>query len=242
MSGHTDPPQLAPAEIRSILEQTLADLRLSRGERRALTALFEPYIEQPHVLATARHHAFAIARDRLRGSDNALVLDWLEEVTKALVHAENPRSTAPVMEAHFSPGDACVRRLISLCGSTRRCADVCVFTITDDRLAEALLAAHHRGVRVRVIADDEKSYDPGSDVFDLAKAGIAVRIDQSAHHMHHKFAIFDGALLASGSYNWTRSAANYNEENLVVSDDPRLLSPFQRRFDELWENFGSPSG
>ena len=41
----------------------------------------------------------------------------------------------------------------------------------------------------------------------LAELGVAVRIDRSEHHMHHKFALFDDAILATGSYNWTRSAA-----------------------------------
>ena len=44
----------------------------------------------------------------------------------------------------------------------------------------------------------------------------------------------DGATLLTGSYNWTRSAAAENHENLVVSDDVRLVSPFVATFERLW--------
>ena len=53
-------------------------------------------------------------------------------------------------------------------------------------------------------------------------------------HMHHKFAIFDGDLLLNGSFNWTRSASELNEENLIITPDPVLVRAFAGRFEELW--------
>jgi phosphatidylserine/phosphatidylglycerophosphate/cardiolipin synthase-like enzyme len=53
--------------------------------------------------------------------------------------------------------------------------------------------------------------------------------------MHHKFAIFDGARLINGSYNWTRSACDYNEENVILSNDPSLVRRFADEFDTLWK-------
>ena len=55
---------------------------------------------------------------------------------------------------------------------------------------------------------------------------MAVRVDRSPYHMHHKFAILDAATLLTGSYNWTRGAARDNEENLIVTDEPRIVNPF----------------
>ncbi|WP_052374682.1 phospholipase D-like domain-containing protein [Chondromyces apiculatus] len=144
------------------------------------------------------------------------------------------RAEAHVAEVAFSPGEACLEMIRSRLEGARRTLDVCVFTITDDRIAEAILDAHRRGVAVRVITDNDKSLDEGSDVGRLARAGIAVRMDRTEYHMHHKFAVFDGRFVLTGSYNWTRSAAKYNEENLVVSGDPRLVTPFAREFEALW--------
>ncbi len=143
------------------------------------------------------------------------------------------------VDVHFSPGDECfqaIRRQLEMC---QRSADICVFTITDDRISGAIADAHRRGVRVRIITDNDKTHDEGSDIRRLAGGGIEVREDQSEFHMHHKFAVFDGKVMLTGSYNWTRGAARNNEENLVVSNDPRLVGPFDREFNALWTRLGS---
>ena len=143
-------------------------------------------------------------------------------------------------EAHFSPGDSCRHRIVSLLDGSRRNADICVFTITDNLITDALLRAHERLVRLRIISDNDKALNRGSDIDELVRAGLEVRLDLSEHHMHHKYALFDGALLVTGSYNWTRSAAAHNEENIVVSDDPRLLTSFNVAFEQLWRDLAVP--
>jgi cardiolipin hydrolase len=146
-------------------------------------------------------------------------------------------SGEPFVEAHFSPGEGCVRRIRGLLEGARRTAHICVFTITDDRIAEAIHAAHKRGVVVRIVTDDEKARDVGSDVIVMARGGIPVLVDDSPYHMHHKFAIFDGDTMLTGSYNWTRGAAQNNEENLIITNDRRLLAAFKGEFERLWIKF-----
>jgi mitochondrial cardiolipin hydrolase len=138
--------------------------------------------------------------------------------------------------AFFSPGDDCLNEINRLLRTCQRQCDICVFTITDDRISEHILRAHQRGVLVRIITDDSKIGDPGSDILRLKQAGIAVMVDVTPAHMHHKFAIFDGTTLLNGSYNWTRSASKENEENIVVSEDAALIAEFQWQFDQLWKS------
>ena len=139
--------------------------------------------------------------------------------------------------AHFSPGEDCLRKIRELCRQARETVDICVYTISDDRLSEEIVACHRRGVTVRVISDNEKQHDEGSDIQHLIAQGVPLRIDDSPYHMHHKFALFDGRLLLNGSFNWTRSASTSNEENLLVIDHPQLVSSYAREFDELWARF-----
>ena len=69
----------------------------------------------------------------------------------------------------------------------------------------------------------------------LRAAGVPVRVDRTDAHMHHKFAVFDRELLLTGSYNWTRSAANQNYENIIVTDDARLATTFANVFEQYWD-------
>jgi hypothetical protein len=146
-----------------------------------------------------------------------------------------------VAEVHWSPGDACYEAILRELERADRTIDVCVFTITDDRLARALLEVHRRGVRLRVLTDNDKAEDEGSDVARLERAGVPVRVDRTEYHMHHKFAVFDGRRAITGSYNWTRGAARNNEEHIVVTDDPRLVKELGRGFETLWERLAPAS-
>ena len=225
---------MKPDEIDGILAATLEDERVSRGEKHALKELLLDGALNDEQLAFVRHRAFALAKERVGTGQQ--VREWLEDVVKILT----PRPEAPALraEVQFSPGPGCLNAITRCLEEAQKSVDICVFTVTDDRLAAAILDAHRRGVAVRLLTDDDKSFDRGSDIERLEAAGVPVRTDRSEHHMHHKFALFDRALLITGSYNWTRSAARHNRENLLVSDDPRLVAPYLRRFDEDWDGLG----
>jgi cardiolipin hydrolase len=219
-------------ELREILARTLDDGRLSRGERKALRAVAEEGTKRER--RTLRRVAFDLAREAAPDPRSEALVTWLEEVLGAL----RPERTAGTMlEVEISPGDACRQRITGLIDAATETVDVCVYTITDDRISRRLLAAHARGVRVRIVTDDDKSDDLGSDIERIRTAGVPVRFDDSPHQMHHKFAIFDGRTALTGSYNWTRTAAEHNQENLVVSDDPRLVRVLDEEFDRLWARF-----
>ena len=218
------------------LRDSLVDLKLSNEERDELRQLGTDL--GPDQVRYLRNRAFDLVRDlTLSDAANALpALKWLEQVIKTL----DSVGSAPRVEhasAHFSPGESCRRKIRELCRQARESVDICVYTIADDRLSEEIVACHRRGVTVRVISDNEKQFDEGSDIQHLIAQGVPLRIDDSPYHMHHKFALFDGRLLLNGSFNWTRSASTSNEENLLVIDHPQLVSSYAREFDELWARF-----
>ncbi|MCA9080722.1 MAG: endonuclease [Planctomycetaceae bacterium] len=220
----------------SALRETLDDQQLSRSERRALKSLLDDWNVTPQERHLLRHLAFELARESLQGTPQAgATLEWLEETVKVL--AVDDSQTLVESEAFFSPGNEPRHRLRRLINLARTSIDVCVFTITDDLLTEALIEAVERGIKLRIITDDYKSGDTGSDIERIRKAGAEVRFDCSPHHMHHKFALFDERTLITGSYNWTRAAAEVNEENIIVTSDDNLIRQFSRLFDKLWDDF-----
>jgi len=224
--------------LEEFLDRSLDDERLSRGERAVFRELLNEHDPSPREQEILLHDAFALARTRLGDSLHVRVVEWLEDVVKALRPAAHDGPLhGKHAEALFFPSRASLQRLLDLILGCRRSLDVCVFSITHDRLAEAVYEVHRRGVPVRLITDVEKTRDRGSDVRDLARAGVPVRTDTTESLMHNKFALFDGAVLATGSYNWTRSATRENQENVLVTDDPRLTAAYAAEFRRLWDLF-----
>lgn len=138
------------------------------------------------------------------------------------------------VKAYFSPGNDCLDAIIRSLDAAVSSIDICVFTISDNRISDAIIFAHRRGIRVRIISDNDKLNDAGSDIEELANAGIPVRIDRTPNHMHHKFAVIDKKKIITGSYNWTRSAALYNHENILISLDEKYVKSFVVEFEKLW--------
>lgn len=66
-------------------------------------------------------------------------------------------------------------------------------------LRDALLAAHRRGVEVRVVIESENL--ASEEVQELIANGIPVQDDQKAGLMHNKFAIIDRLEVWTGSMN-----------------------------------------
>ncbi|MGQ0801231.1 MAG: phospholipase D-like domain-containing protein [Pseudomarimonas sp.] len=220
------------------LDRSIADNVLTTAEKHALATELKQRPLRVDQLHQLRNHAFTLVQQRARDPQSAgsmpAVVNWLAGVIKVLdqVHTQ----VAVRSEVWFSPGNACRDAVIRHLRGSRQAIDICVFTIADDRISDEILAAHRRGIAIRVISDNDKRDDLGSDIQRMADQGVKVALDRSDAHMHHKFALFDGAQLLNGSFNWTRSASQYNEENLVSTSDPVQVRHFAVQFETLWES------
>lgn len=223
-----------------MLRVSLEDGQLNRTERDEFRQWIEESAPDGPKRALYQSMAFDLAHGTLGRNDLPphSVLNWLERIGKLLTPLASTGPTLDIAEAVFSPQHDGAARIVGLFDTARVSVEVCVFTITDDRISQAMISAHRRGVRLRVITDDDKRVDPGSDVEWLVRSGIPVRVDRTEYHMHHKFAIFDGRMLLNGSYNWTRSASLHNEENFLLTSESRLVQPFRELFEQLWTQFG----
>lgn len=222
------------SDLKHALESTYYGTKAGRTEGRALAQLLCEGTVRPDDIHSLRAYAFDLVREKGAKRRQIENLEWLED-TMRLLHQALHRHAASSSEAFFSPGHECLTQVLTYCDRSRRSIDVCMYTITDNRIKKALLRAHERDIAVRIVTEDEKLDAPGSDVRELYEAGIQVAIDGHSAFMHHKFAVFDRAILLNGSFNWTRGATDLNWENLVVSHEPGLVTQFVARFQEYWE-------
>lgn len=223
-------------EIIQQLRVSIEDEIFSRSEKKSLKALIgdKPLgIEQLNFL---RSKIYEIANEKANPDNFPLILEWIKNANSALIPKSSDKS-----DAFFSPGDACRNIIINQILYATSQINICVFTISDDRIASAIVDAHKRGREVRIITDNDKSLDLGSDIARLHKEGIAIKMDKTPNHMHHKFMVVDNSTLITGSYNWTLSAAKYNHENVLLTTEGGLVKSFLKEFGQLWnkmEPFG----
>lgn len=225
-------------QIDAALEATLTDRKLSKDEEKELRDAIAKLADDRSALAFVRNRAFRKARKRIEQAP-LHTLRWLERVDKIVDNTASPPETGGEASGNalaFSPGETgleLIRRELNLAKKT---LDICVFTITDDRITSSIFDADRRGVAVRLVTDNDKQFDDGSDIARLARGGIPARFDPHHNHMHHKFAIVDGVRLLTGSYNWTRGATR-NHENVMVLTDSELIRAFAHEFENLWAEF-----
>jgi len=126
-----------------------------------------------------------------------------------------------------------------LMAATTISLDAALYRLNLPRLARALENALARGVRVRLVLDSNKYEETRATRELLANSAIPFRLrygrEGPGSKMHHKFAIFDGQVAITGSYNWTVESEEQNYENLIVLREAGLVEVLQREFEALWE-------
>jgi phosphatidylserine/phosphatidylglycerophosphate/cardiolipin synthase-like enzyme len=152
-------------------------------------------------------------------------MDWVE-------------ATPP--EVVLTRGESIAERIERLIGESRSSIDAAMYRLTSRRLARALQEASARGVRVRLVLDRNK-YDEAQVTREiLADERLPFRLAYGRQgrgsKMHHKFALLDGSIALTGSYNWTVESEEDNYENLLILREPKLIEVYRREFEALWAN------
>lgn len=117
-------------------------------------------------------------------------------------------------------------------------ARLSVEVATDDfdlwSLRDALIAAHRRGVVVRVVAESDNLAVP--ELQALMQAGIPIVGDRSEGLMHNKFVIIDRWEVWTGSMNFTLSGAYKSNNNLIRLHSPQLAEDYLAEFTEMFDD------
>ena len=173
----------------------------------------------------------------LRWEYPALALAYTEEFQELTLHEtiHKPYEEESIA-LYFSPEDTIRDRLIEKIDQAKEEISFMIYTFTDSSIAEALVAAHNRGVTVQGIFDEsQNSYQTYSQYDHLLEEGIAVKLDGNSYKLHNKVMIIDRAVTIVGSYNYTDAANSSNAENVLILEDRDLASLFLSEFDLLFQ-------
>lgn len=122
--------------------------------------------------------------------------------------------------------------LLELIDSAEKTFDGAFYELSSKNICDHLIALHARGVRVRLIIEADARFSPA--VRRLLSAGIPVVFDDSEGLMHNKFAIVDGEVVWTGSYNPV-TGAEHNDNNAVLIHSTVLAERFGMEFRDMFE-------
>lgn len=138
-----------------------------------------------------------------------------------------------LVQVFFSPDDGVASALIDLLSSAAGSIRFLAFSFTSDPIGDAIIAAAERGVEVIGVMESSQARGQGSEFVRMREAGIDVRLDEFEGHMHHKVMIIDEAIVVTGSYNFSRSAEERNDENVLILHDPGLAELYIQEFERV---------
>lgn len=150
-----------------------------------------------------------------------------------------------LLEDGRQTADAVADRIVAFLAPARRSLELALYDVrlpgpVGDRVRDALVAAHARGVEVRLAyntnaADPEDSPPPRTDPGIIESLPVATRaIPGQPDLMHHKYVVRDGEAVLTGSTNWTLDSWERQENVLLAVGDVGVANAFRADFDDLW--------
>ena len=133
----------------------------------------------------------------------------------------------------FSPEDHCAEKVIYWIDRANSSIYIAMYSFTSDEIGAAVIRAFNRGVEVRVILE-KNEVNQWSEYSKFKRAGVSVKLDGNNALMHNKFCIIDGKIVITGSYNFTKSAEEKNDENLLIIFSEEVAKKYAEEFNEMW--------
>ena len=170
------------------------------------------------------------------GKDLAHVLCHAVYLAVLFLGSDDPPKPVPLeptpIDVLFSPRGGITQRIVAEISCADKSVYVQACSFTSRPIAEALIKAKDRGVRIEVCADDSNK-NPDTSVCDELTAGlIPVYLDAKHAIAHSKVLIIDEHLVISGSFNLTMAAERSNLENCLFIQSKNLAKQYRENFAE----------
>lgn len=144
---------------------------------------------------------------------------------------------------NFPPAESYATRAINAYNKETSKIDVIMYRITDRRHTDAMIAAHGRGIPVRLIGDPQQYRDVTRlwDAWNIDRmyvAGIPIKMRAHQGLNHQKLVLlYSQSMAIFGSSNWTSASDKSQEEhNCFCNKKPAMFTWFTDQFERKWNN------
>lgn len=141
----------------------------------------------------------------------------------------------PTINACFSPEGKCQPIILNLINNAKNNILVQSYSFTSQNIAEALIKAYQRGIKVLILFDRSQLTAKHSQIYKMKEAGIECHVDPVLGIAHNKIMIIDNDIVLTGSYNWTNAAEMRNAENLLIIKDQSISKAYSNNWNKRYQ-------
>lgn len=129
----------------------------------------------------------------------------------------------------------CESVIVSLINNSKKSIKVLAYNWTSVNIANAIAAAHRRGVEVRIILDKENQSRENEAVVIVNNNSSELNIRSISGISHNKVMIIDDSIVCTGSYNFSKAANERNDENLLVIRSAEVATRYTTAWNKIRE-------
>lgn len=135
---------------------------------------------------------------------------------------------------HFSPKGGASAAIVDRINLAEKEVVVQAYNYASIDIADAIIAAKNRGVKVTLLIDGKQPTANGNQLQYSKDHGIPVFLDKKHAISHNKVMIIDGTWVHTGSFNFSANAEKRNAENSVwcTSIRNQMANIYRKQFDE----------
>jgi phosphatidylserine/phosphatidylglycerophosphate/cardiolipin synthase-like enzyme len=224
--------RLSPSEMKMAL--ILAAIVLVAGVIAVILLIVRPDLAQKAEALVFGTQTPMVTSAPLTATAPVSVDGTLSDIQVYFTNPQNPDDPS----YHTGGIDA---RLVEKIDKAKQTIDIAAFQINLETVADALIRAHERGVKVRIVTDTD--YVEEDVVVKMKKAGIPVVDDQREAFMHNKFVVIDKSFVVTGSWNLTDNCTYRNNNNALFITSTDLAADYTTEFEEMFvdKQFGGKS-
>ncbi len=161
---------------------------------------------------------------------------------KAKIGAKTPKLTIDgvAVENYFSPVDDVMKKLVAEVNGARKSVKFIIYTYTHPDLSAAMVARFKVGVKVEGVIENLAATQGA--LVPLFCAKVPVKTDGNKYTMHHKVIIIDGATVITGSFNFTKSADDSNDDNILIIRSAAVAALYEQEEAKRYAEGKTPDG
>ncbi|MCB9778526.1 MAG: lamin tail domain-containing protein [Alphaproteobacteria bacterium] len=124
--------------------------------------------------------------------------------------------------------------IIELVEASTSTLDLALYEFDLLSVADAVVAAHERGVAVRFVGDGDELEAGDEGYLRLTEAGVPMSLRAPRDRiMHNKFVVADGSVVWTGSTNMSHNGTERNNNHSVLIESTELAAQFRAEFDQM---------